>query len=189
MPRKESITLAQINDAAFELVRESGFHELTARKLAARAGCSTQPIFRVYKSMDELKQVLYERAIETYEQFYESFPKRQAGAFTNLGLAYIQFAEREKHLFELLFLNQSREGLESGKSFYEVLNGENGNVLWELQKARADGCRNPEKLFMKMWIFIHGAACMTITGDYDLSSDETISLLEDSYRSFLATDK
>ena len=51
MPRKESITLEQINQAAFDLVRESGFAELTARKLAAKAGCSTQPIFRVYKNM------------------------------------------------------------------------------------------------------------------------------------------
>ena len=72
MPRKESITLEQINQAAFELVRESGFAELTARKLAAKAGCSTQPIFRVYKNMDELKQVVYEKAIETYGKFYDS---------------------------------------------------------------------------------------------------------------------
>lgn len=185
MPRKEFITLEQINQAAFELVRESGFTELTARKLAAKAGCSTQPIFRVYKNMDELKQVVYEKAIETYGKFYDSFPKGNALPFVNLGQAYIQFAAKEKQLFELLFLNQDRAALSQGKGFYEILNGNKGNVMWEIQKARADGCRDADQLFMKMWIFIHGAACMTTTGDYDLSAEETIRLLEDSYRSFL----
>ena len=58
-------------------------------------------------------------------------------------------------------------------------------MIWEIQKARVDGCKNPEQMFMKMWIFIHGVACMTITGDYDLDTQETITLLEESYRAFL----
>ena len=37
---------------------------------------------------------------------------------------------------------------------------------------------------MKMWIFIHGAACMTLTGDYDLSEEETIQMLKDSYQAY-----
>ena len=32
-------------------------------------------------------------------------------------------------------------------------------------------------LFMKMWIFIHGCACMVLTGDYDLTKEETLDLL------------
>ncbi len=36
---------------------------------------------------------------------------------------------------------------------------------------------------MKMWIFIHGCACMVLTGDYDLTEEETIDLLEDIYKS------
>lgn len=185
MPRKQSITLQQIDDAAFALTRECGIAQLTARKLAAKAECSTQPIFRVYPNMEECKKTVYRRAIEAYEQFYEQFPKRQNVAFVNLGLAYIRFAATEPNLFDLLFLNAERKVLGQGKGFYEILNGKSGNVMWEIQKARADGCRNPEQLFMKMWIFIHGVACMTITGDYDLDTQETISLLEESYQSFL----
>ncbi|MDO4513720.1 MAG: TetR/AcrR family transcriptional regulator [Lachnospiraceae bacterium] len=185
MPRKQSITLHQINDAAFALVKESGIAQLTARKLAAKAGCSTQPIFRVYPNMEECKKTVYLRAIEAYEQFYDQFPKRQNVAFVNLGLAYIRFAATEKNLFDLLFLNAERKALGQGKGFYEILNGSQGNVIWEIQKARVDGCKNPEQMFMKMWIFIHGVACMTITGDYDLDTQETITLLEESYRAFL----
>ena len=51
----------------------------------------------------------------------------------------------------------------------------------EMNAAKALGIRNPGELFMNMWIFIHGAACMSITGDYDLSMDETIRLLSETY--------
>ena len=56
MARKETITLQMISDTAFAMTREEGFSNVTARRVAAKAGCSTQPIFRVYKNMDELWQ-------------------------------------------------------------------------------------------------------------------------------------
>lgn len=37
---------------------------------------------------------------------------------------------------------------------------------------------------MKMWIFIHGAACMSLTGDYDLTDLQIMQLLEHSYYAF-----
>ena len=95
-------------------------------------------------------------------------------------MAYIAFAREEKHLFELLFVN----GTQRRKSMYELLNGEEGNVVYEINLAKAAGCPDPGSLFMKMWIFIHGAACMTLTGDYDLSDVQTLELLSDSYESF-----
>ena len=55
------------------------------------------------------------------------------------------------------------------KSMYEILNGDAGNVVYEINLARVAGCPDPGDLFMKMWIFIHGAACMSLTGDYDLT--------------------
>ena len=64
MARKESITKTMLLEAAFELVKDEGIENLTARKLAAKAGCSTQPIFRTYKNMEEVSQtfikILYE---------------------------------------------------------------------------------------------------------------------------------
>jgi hypothetical protein len=38
---------------------------------------------------------------------------------------------------------------------------------------------------MRMWIFIHGAASMTLTGDYDLTEEQTMQLLEENYHAWL----
>ena len=182
MARKETITKEILISTAFELTKEEGFPNVTARKLAAKAGCSTQPIFRLYRNMEELGEELYSIAISFFHKFYEEFPKNQELPFVNLGLAYIQFAAEEKHLFQLLFLSENR----NGRSLYELLNGEQNEVLHEIVKAKDGGCHNSSELFMQMWIFIHGAACMNMTGDYDLELNQTIDLLNQTYCSFSA---
>lgn len=180
MARKESITIERLLETAFEMTREEGFEAVTARRLAAKAGCSTQPIFRVYKNMDELGADLFERAVAYFEHYSRNFAKTGEKPFVDLGLSYIDFAMEEKHLFRLLFLQEAR----CGKSFYEIVNGKDGAVVKEINKAKEAGSSDPSGLFMRMWILIHGAACMAITGDYDLEKEETVQMLQDAYDSF-----
>lgn len=177
MARKESVTMQDILENAFEMTREEGFANVTARKVAAKAGCSTQPIFRVYRNMEELWEEVYKKAVLFFQDYYDLFPKTGTVPFSNLGMAYIAFAREEKNLFRLLFLSE----LPEKKSLYEILNGEKGNVLYEINKASAMGCANPQGMFMRMWLFIHGAACMSLTDDYDLTDAETRKLLEQEY--------
>ena len=180
MARKETITKSDILNTAFDITREEGFSKVSARTLAAKAGCSTQPIFRVYKNMEELGDDLFMKAIEFFSAYYTAFPKMNDTPFVNLGIAYIRFAEEEQQLFRLLFLSEDRHG----KSLYDMLNGRNGAVVREINNAKFYGCKDPSGMFMKMWIFIHGAACMALTGDYDLQEEDTIKLLEESYNAF-----
>lgn len=180
MARKESITKEDLMNAAFAILEEEGIEQVTARKLAAKANCSTQPIFRVYKNMEELIEELFGRACQFFEDYYASFPRQTVVPFVTLGQAYIKFAEEHKKLFEFIFLSPNR----LGRSMYDLINGKEGNVSREIQAATGQGCRNASELFMKMWIFIHGAACMSLTGDYDLAEEETVQLLKDAYQSF-----
>lgn len=181
MARKETVTIQMILDTAFEMVRQEGYEGITARKVADAVGCSTQPIFRVFKNMGELQSALYYRAMRFFQEYIEKMPEKSSTPFADLGLAYISFAREEKNCFKLLFVN----GIPEGKSMYEIVNGKNGNVVKEINKARKNGCTDAGGMFMNMWIFTHGAACMTLTGDYDLDDEETIMLLENSYESFM----
>lgn len=180
MARKESITRQMILDSAFGLASEKGYREVTARKLANYIGCSTQPIFRVFSGMDELGKEYLQIAIHFFGEYYAKCPYNYEEPFVNLGMAYISFAAKEKNLFELLFLSE----IENKPSLYEMLNGAEGNVIREIKKAGAAGCKDAQGLFMKMWIFIHGAACMTITGDYDLKEADTAKLLIETYQAY-----
>lgn len=182
MARKISVTTAQIVEAAFALTGQEGFEGLTARKLAKYMGCSTQPIFRVFQTMDELYDEIYELIVKDFSDYYNGFMKIDETPFINLGMAYIRYAQIKPKFFEILFLKEKR----CGKGLYELLNGSEGNLVKEINKAKMEGAKNPSELFMKMWIFIHGAACMVITKDYDLENEQTIKLLKENYKAYIS---
>ena len=181
MARKETVTIQMILDTAFEMVKTDGFERITARNVANAVGCSTQPVFRVFKNMGELQAAVYFRTMRYFHEYVEKIPEVSEVPFVNLGLAYISFARDEKNYFKLLFV----DGIPEARSMYEVINGKDGKVVTQINKARAQGCTEPAEMFMRMWIFIHGSACMTLSGDYDLSDEETVILLERSYQAFV----
>ena len=181
MSRKATITQKDIVNAAFKITRKEGFAQITSRKLAAVAGCSTQPIFRIYENMDALKVDVFDKAAEFYSQYYADFSKTHEVPFVDLGLAYIGFAQKYPHLFRLLFISEQGE---DNRSMYDLVNGSSENVVKEINRAAAMGARNTQQLFMQMWIFIHGAGCMSVTGDYDLDEATTVGMLESAYKAF-----
>lgn len=184
MSRKATITQKEIVNAAFKITRKEGFEQITSRRLAAAAGCSTQPIFRIYDNMDALKKDVYAKAAAYYEDYYKDYTKTHETPFVDLGMAYINFARRYPHLFRLLFL--SDHGKDT-KSMYDLINGSDDNAVAEVKRAAEQGALNPDQLFMKMWIYIHGAGCMAVTGDYDLDDNDTVAMLESAYAAFAQT--
>lgn len=68
---------------------------------------------------------------------------------------------------------------------YELLNGPDGNVVYEIQNAARCGCRDAQTLFVRMWIMIQGIASMTISGEYDFSEEETWKLLDEACAAFM----
>ncbi len=181
MSRKESVTHDYLREKAFEMTKTQGISEVTARKLAAFAGCSTQPIFRNYENMAACYSEIFEDSLAFFDKFYNDYYKGSPVPFVNLGLCYIAFATKEPMLFSFLFMTKN----DRGYNLYNLLNGRTGAVITEMNKAKEEGVHNPEQIFMKMWMLIHGAACMTITGDYDLSEAQTRLQLEDAYKAFV----
>ena len=70
---------------------------------------------------------------------------------------------------------------------YDLINGSDDNAVAEVKRAAEQGALNPDQLFMKMWIYIHGAGCMAVTGDYDLDDNDTVAMLESAYAAFAQT--
>ena len=181
MARKESITKQMIIDGAFELLKKEGVEAVTARKLAAHIGCSTQPIFRVYENMDELLKELFERSRAYYEDFCNSNKNSYDTPFVSLGINYIRFAKQEQNLFKLLFLSGNKD-----HTLYELINGkENAFVMKEIKKIPNLNMDNVELIFTKVFIFMHGMAGMTITREFDLSDKEAEDMLKDAIKGFI----
>jgi len=182
MARKEVITKEMILEGAFSMVRKSGLEAVTARKLAQEIGCSTQPIFRVYKNMEELYKELYHEARVFYEEFYEGNTLVDATPFVGLGLSYIRFSQKETNLFKLLFLTKHDED----QTMYDLINGSNhqGFVIREIRRIPDLNPDHAGSIFMKIFTFIHGMACMAVSGEFDLEQAEVIKMIQDAYYAF-----
>jgi AcrR family transcriptional regulator len=101
MPRHTMFSKEQIIDAAFELIREIGWKQVTARSIANHLGSSTMPIYSRMKSLFDLEKELKTRAhkmLRDYQYFaYTENP------LLNLAVGYVAFAREEKQLFRFLY--------------------------------------------------------------------------------------
>ncbi len=181
MPKRVHVTSDKILEAAFALTRELGSEALNARSLAKRIGCSTQPIFSRFSSMEELKRTLH-----TYlgEYFNAYVAKRMRGdnTFGQVGTAYISFAKEEPNLFRILFMSDIRK-LDGFVGFFgDEDNKELAENLCERMGISLEAAR---MLYMKSWIFSHGIASMIAADSIRLSDQEIREMLGESYRAFL----
>ena len=181
MARKESITIGMILDTAFKMVESDGIESVTARKVAAAAGCSTQPIFRVYTNMEELSGEVFVKAKAFYEEFCLAYEQTNDTPFVDLGLCYISFAKKELNLFKLLFLTPH----DDNNTMYDLINGaENGFVIKQLRRIKNLDMNKAGDIFMKVFIFMHGMACMAICGELDLTTEEILPTLKETIEGF-----
>lgn len=105
MPKRPTTTKEAIAEAAFELVRAKGHEALTARALAAKLGCSTQPIMYQFPNLSQLKELVYLRADTFHSEYILA-----GGSLLDIGLRYVQFAAEEPALFRFLFQSGHFDG-------------------------------------------------------------------------------
>lgn len=97
MPPKFKFTRDQIIDAAFELVRRSGWDPLTTRSIAQNLGASARPIYSYFTSMEKLEKEIVKKAVNMLHSYMVR--KRTGDPWLDHGIGYVLFARDERHLF------------------------------------------------------------------------------------------
>lgn len=102
MPLKKRIKREDILEGAAQVIREGGAEALTARSLAARLGCSTQPLYSEFGSLEALLE-----ALPGY--LHEKYLSADCTSYKDFGRVFLRFAAREKELFCFLYLRHRSE--------------------------------------------------------------------------------
>ena len=180
MPPKAKITKENILSVSLNLVRSEGFSSLNARAIANKLGCSTQPIFRIYATMEEAKIDVIAIAREYfYEFFNEHIKRKDVPPYKASGLAYIQFSKDEKELFKLLFM-RDRTDEQTQVSGYDF-----DTAIKMIMEATGFNYDIAKKFHLEIYIFIHGIAAMIVTSYLDISDEVINDLLTDAYQGLL----
>lgn len=177
MPPKVKITKEDIINIAVGIVREQGAEALNARTIATILGCSTQPVFSNFASMDELRLSVVEKADELCGEYIKrEIESKRFPDYKASGMAYIRFAREEKELFKLLYMRDRTGEVVSKESEIdkEMENMVHNNTGLDSTNA---------KLFhLEMWAYVHGIATMFATGFLDLDWELVSRMLTDSYQ-------
>ena len=176
MPPKVKVSREEIINTCLEIVRTSGNLGLNARNIASALGCSTQPIFSNFKSMEELTEATILAAYEIYLGFIkeevesDKYPKYKA-----FGMAYIRFARKEKELFKLLFMRDRRgEDLSPSPDFKESIK--------LIMEANGIDEKKASLMHLEMWSCVHGIGTMLATSFLPLDEETISQMTSDIYQ-------
>ena len=157
MPPQARITREMIVDAALALVREEGHEALTARRLAAALGCSTQPILYQFDGIAQIADEVYRRADALHTAYLTDGLDAEPEPLLALGLRYIRFGAEEKHLFRFLF----QSGRFDGRTPEELTAADDTGPLVALVAADAGLPEAAARgVFQGLFVAAHGYASL-----------------------------
>ena len=175
MPPTVRINKDDIVNTALELVRTSGENAINARSVASAIGCSTQPIFSNFSTIEKLREEVILAAYQRYLGFIASevesgkYPRYKA-----FGMAYVRFAKEERSLFRLLFMrDRTGEDLSPSPDFEESVKMITEYTGVSLEIARL--------IHLETWTCVHGIAVMLATSFLPLEWDLISSMISDVY--------
>lgn len=180
MPPTPIITKQDILNAGIQLIRENGIRSVNARSLAKSLSCSTKPLFRIYKNMEELKKDIKKELDIYYNDFMEKNMTNE-NRLLSQGISYIEFACSEKMIFSSLFMNMTM----AGSSLQDIIHAEWNRTSIENAKALTGlSTEKAEMLFINFWLYSHGIATQIVSNDIDIPLDLVKKLLKNAFNRF-----
>jgi len=174
MPRSTIISQEVIIETAFEMVRQEGFSVLSARNIAKKIGCSTQPIYWCYKNMNDLKAEICKKALPYLQNVMLGYSKT-GDPFMDLGLGYVRMAYTEPALFKAFYMDN-------------IMNVKLTDIFPESERVveimrKSEECRNlsDEELknsIAKGWMLAHGIASLVAVGMLVYDEDKILERLK-----------
>lgn len=135
MAGKTQIRREKLREALLEIaerrIAENGYRALTARELAAEAGCAVGAIYNIFKDMDALVAEVNSHTGARLEQAVAKAFAENAGASTPkrqlvlLGRTYLSFVVANPLLWSAIFEHAAR----MGKEFAERREAENARLI------------------------------------------------------------
>lgn len=178
MPRVVEIKNENVIKSAVKMVNDNGWNSVNARSLAKELGISTKPLYRMYKSMDEIKEATYKEIYRQYDNFINSRIDSKKALLT-LSIAYVEFAQKYKNLFISLFLSNNLKW----KTLDNVLDEKwNQSTIINLVNKHKMSFDEAKSLFMNYWLYVNGLATLIATNDIKMDEKELLVKLVKMYK-------
>ena len=182
MSTKIKISKDMILDAAFNIVRKDGMEKLSNRELANRLKCSIRPIYYQFENVQQMQKELYAKIEHYFYKFILDNMLEEIPKYKQVGINYIKFAQKEKRLFQILFMSDI--GLTPDAFVSKA--GEDYEEVEKLIKISTNIRDEDIKEFhTKMWFFCHGIATLVASDTIKLTDKQIQDLLSYEFQALM----
>ena len=178
MPAIAKVTKEMIIDAAFEIAKEMGAENITARTVSQKLGCSTQPVLYHFKTIEDVRIAAHRKASEFHINYVTNLSGKYERPMLEVGMRHIRFAVEEKNLFRFLF----HSNYYTGVSLYDWLTGENFDALFPILKKQAEADEQQAYIiFSQIFLVTHGIASLLANNTMVYDETYCINTLSNAY--------
>jgi len=177
MVGKKKVKREDIIGASLELLQKEGGKNLTARKLASYLDASTQPIYKEFKNMKQLKTSLVELSYDyLMENVFNSQNQNNEELYLkSICFNYIKFAKENPLLFNSMFNYSEEHSLKMQTHVFDILD----ELLPQVAEVEAPLTSERVYEFKRfIWPAIHGAAVMI--------NQEVLEFREERVRTYIS---
>lgn len=171
MPPRQRITKRILLEHAFQIAESKGISAVTSRSVAKSAGCSIQPVFSQFPTMDELRQATFDYACSKFLDEILSF-EDQPDFMSKVVSWTINLARNKPHLYRLLYFSGGFQGENLMESMMTYESNQKMIVkMAELYELDMESCKD---ILIRSCLFLLGIGTM-ICENHFIYTDEQIS--------------
>lgn len=178
MPPHKKFSKESIIEMSLKIIENDGESALNARSLANALGCSVQPIFHNFTSMEELMKEVYNNIYKLYEKTLLDAANSKNEPYKQTGLAYIRFAKVHSEFFKIIFMKQTNMNADTFMASGSPIEG----IIETGRKFTGLSYIEQKEFHKKVWIFTHGIACLVSTKTIKITDEEIEELLSKTVR-------
>lgn len=173
MPPKVRITREMIVESGYQIADEKGIENVNCREIAKRLGCSTQPVFSRFPSMEELKQTVFTYACDQLEKKILS---EQSQILRKSLVTLADLARNHKYIFSLIYLSDFC----SDSTFIEerIKFETNRQIRQEIMDNYHVSQERATDVLERVSLFVHGINTVIATSGMDYPDEKIIHMVE-----------
>ena len=185
MPPKVKITTKMILDASFEVIRNGGHENLNARTIAEYLKCSTQPVLYNFKTVDEIREAVYQ-IVDEYHTAYIRPKDSDENPLLAMGLNYVRFGYEEKNLFRFLFQTNKFGGMSVATL---VDHPALSDILLVMAKRLECDVDEVKEVFPTFFVIAHGLASLLANNAMEYDEGQSTRMLNNVFLGLLSSRK
>ncbi|MFZ1300399.1 MAG: TetR/AcrR family transcriptional regulator [Leptotrichiaceae bacterium] len=153
---KVKFTRENIVNATYDLMKQEGMKNISARKIAKKLKGSTAPIYAHFSNLEILKEEVIEIAKSNFSKYVnKEYTERE---MLNIAMGIAVFAREERELFKSIFLMD-----DDFKDLFDVVVKDVVEKSKDDERFEGFNDEKIEKIILQIWYYVHGYSTLICT--------------------------